>query len=51
MAWLVRYPVWLVAVIGVLVMRRRARGLDDCPQRGSPLVPRRPWRARQPPVD
>jgi MFS family permease len=24
-AWLVQYPVWLVAVIGVLVMRRRAR--------------------------
>ena len=27
-AWLVQYPVWLVAVIGVLVMRRRARGLE-----------------------
>jgi MFS family permease len=26
-AWLVQYPVWLVAVIGVLVMRRQARGL------------------------
>ncbi len=25
-AWLVQYPVWLVAVIGVLVMRRQARG-------------------------
>jgi hypothetical protein len=24
-AWLLQYPVWLVAVIGVLVMRRRAR--------------------------
>ena len=27
-AWLVQYPVWLVAVIGVLVMRRQARGLE-----------------------
>jgi hypothetical protein len=27
-AWLVQYPVWLVAVIGVLVMRRQARRLD-----------------------
>jgi len=27
-AWLVQYPVWLVAVIGVLVMRRQARGQD-----------------------
>ena len=27
-AWLVQYPVWLVAVIGVLVMRRQARALD-----------------------
>jgi len=26
-AWLVQYPVWLVAVIGVLVMRRRASRL------------------------
>ena len=25
LAWLVQYPVWLVAVIGVLVMRRQAR--------------------------
>jgi len=25
-AWLVQYPVWLVAVIGVLVLRRQARG-------------------------
>jgi MFS family permease len=28
MAWLVQYPVWLVAVIGVLVMRHQARGQD-----------------------
>ena len=28
LAWLVQYPVWLVAVIGVLVMRRQARRLD-----------------------
>jgi MFS family permease len=28
LAWLVQYPVWLVAVIGVLVMRREARGQD-----------------------
>ena len=27
-AWLVQYPVWLAAVIGVLVMRRQARGQD-----------------------
>ena len=27
-AWLMQYPVWLVAAIGVLVMRRRARALD-----------------------
>jgi predicted oxidoreductase len=27
-AWLVQYPVWLVAVIGVLVMRRQARAHD-----------------------
>jgi hypothetical protein len=27
-AWLVQYPVWLVAVIGVLVMRRQARDLE-----------------------
>jgi len=27
-AWLVQYPVWLVAVIAVLVMRRQARGQD-----------------------
>jgi MFS family permease len=28
LAWLVQYPVWLVAVIGVLVTRRQARGQD-----------------------
>lgn len=28
LAWLVQYPVWLVAVIGVLVLRRKARGQD-----------------------
>ncbi len=28
LAWLVQYPVWLVAVIGVLAMRRQARGQD-----------------------
>jgi MFS family permease len=27
-AWLVQYPVWAVAVVGVLVMRRKARRLD-----------------------
>ncbi len=27
-AWLVQYPVWLAAAIGVLVMRRQARGRD-----------------------
>lgn len=27
-AWLVQYPVWLAAVIGVLVMRRQARRAD-----------------------
>ena len=37
-AWLVQYPVWLVAVIGVLVMRRQARGLEA--SRG--VVPPRP---------
>jgi MFS family permease len=37
-AWLVQYPVWLVAVIGVLVMRRQARGRDAA--RG--VVPRTP---------
>ena len=37
-AWLVQYPVWLVAVIGVLVMRRQARGLEA--SRG--VVPRPP---------
>ena len=28
LAWLVQYPVWLVAVIGVLVLRRQSRGQD-----------------------
>ena len=37
-AWLVQYPVWLVAAIGVLVMRRQARGQDAA--RG--VVPARP---------
>jgi MFS family permease len=27
-AWLVQYPIWLVAVIGVLVTRRKARRID-----------------------
>jgi MFS family permease len=27
-AWLVQYPVWALAVVGVLVMRRKARRLD-----------------------
>jgi hypothetical protein len=27
-AWLVQYPVWLVAVIGILVLRRQARRAD-----------------------
>ena len=30
-AWLVQYPVWLMAVIGVLVMRRKVRALDAAP--------------------
>jgi MFS family permease len=37
-AWLVQYPVWLVAVIGVLVMRRQARGLETA----RAVVPRPP---------
>jgi MFS family permease len=28
MAWLVQYPVWLVAVIGIVVTRRKARRID-----------------------
>jgi hypothetical protein len=28
LAWLVQYPVWLAAVIGVLVMRRQVRDQD-----------------------
>jgi hypothetical protein len=27
-AWLVQYPVWLFAVVGVVVTRRKARRLD-----------------------
>ena len=37
-AWLVQYPVWLAAVIGVLVMRRQARGQDAARD----VVPRSP---------
>jgi hypothetical protein len=37
-AWLVQYPVWLMAVIGVLIMRRQARRLDTA--RG--VIPRPP---------
>ena len=36
-AWLVQYPVWALAVVGVLVTRQRARRLDA--ERG--IVPRR----------
>jgi MFS family permease len=36
-AWLLQYPVWAIAVVGVLVNRRQARALDA--QRG--VVPRR----------
>jgi hypothetical protein len=35
-AWLLQYPVWAIAVVGVLVNRRRARALDA--ERG--VVPR-----------
>jgi len=27
-AWLVQYPVWVIAVVGVLISRRKARRLD-----------------------
>ncbi|HXL20289.1 MAG TPA: MFS transporter, partial [Streptosporangiaceae bacterium] len=37
-AWLVQYPVWLMAVIGVLIMRRQARRLGAA--RG--VIPRPP---------
>jgi hypothetical protein len=35
-AWLVQYPVWLLATVGVLITRRKARRLDAA--RG--IVPR-----------
>jgi hypothetical protein len=35
-AWLVQYPVWLLATIGVVITRRKARRLDA--ERG--VVPR-----------
>jgi hypothetical protein len=38
-AWLVQYPVWLVAVIGVLVMRRKVRGLVREPEQAVRGVP------------
>jgi MFS family permease len=28
-AWLVQYPVWVIAVVGVLTTRRKARRVDD----------------------
>ena len=37
MAWLLQYPVWAIAVVGLLLNRRQARALDA--QRG--VVPRR----------
>jgi MFS family permease len=37
-AWLVQYPVWLFAVIGVLVMRRQARLVSDPQPAGFPAV-------------
>jgi MFS family permease len=37
-AWLVQYPVWLFAAIGVLVMRRQARLVSDPQPAGSPAV-------------
>ena len=35
-AWLLQYPVWAIAVVGLLVNRRQARALDA--ERG--VVPR-----------
>jgi hypothetical protein len=35
-AWLVQYPVWLLATVGVVITRRKARRLDA--ERG--IVPR-----------
>jgi MFS family permease len=35
-AWLVQYPIWLLAVVGVVITRRKARRIDA--QRG--VVPR-----------
>jgi len=28
MAWLVMYPVWALAIVGIVVTRRKARRLD-----------------------
>ena len=47
-AWLVQYPVWLAAAIGVLVMRRQVRGRDaargiaSCSPRDNPGALRQP---------